>query len=186
MYNMDISIGSYKFRLEILILIAIVAWIMFGHLFYSCSLMGFREGLETMVGKEAVEQVENVANEVVDTIKKDEKKEGFVGANDAAYTGQFSKNDGPSYIMPPDTWAMPTLIYTPGTKPDAGVQAIWDRTPQPVPPPEGQLDMLATTPFKPECCPNAYSGSTGCACMTVEQYSYLRERGGNNVPYSQY
>ena len=30
MYNMEISIGSYKFRLEILILIVVVFWIMFG------------------------------------------------------------------------------------------------------------------------------------------------------------
>ena len=139
-----------------------------------------------MVGEDVVNKAEDAAKEVVDKIKKDEKKEGFVGANDVAYGPQFAKDDSPSYIMPPDTWAMPTLIYTPGTKPDAGVQAIWDRTPQPVPPPEGQLDMLATTPFKPECCPNSYSTSTGCACLTLEQYSYLRERGGNNVPYDIY
>lgn len=188
MYNMDISIGSYKFRLEVVILIVVIAWILIGHLLCSCCLISFREGLETMVGKDAVNKVEDAAKEVVDTIKKDEddEREGFVGANDVAYGPQFSKNYGPSYIMPPNTWAMPTLIYTPGTKPDAGVQSIWDRTPQPIPVPEGQLDMLATTPFKPECCPNAYSGSTGCACMTVDQYNYLRERGGNNVPYSEY
>lgn len=46
--------------------------------------------------------------------------------------------------------------------------------------------MFATTEFKPECCPNAYSSSTGCACMTIDQYSYLRNRGGNNVPYDIY
>jgi hypothetical protein len=183
MYNMDISFGSYKFRLEIVILIVVVAWILIGHLLCSCCLISFREGLETMVGKDAVEKVKDAAKEV---IKKDDKKEGFVGANDTAYGPQFAKDDSPSYILPPDTWSMPTLTYTPGTKPDAGVQSIWDRAPQPIPVPEGQLDMLATTPFKPECCPNAYSGSTGCACMTVDQYNYLRERGGNNIPYSEY
>jgi len=46
--------------------------------------------------------------------------------------------------------------------------------------------MFATTPFKPECCPSAFSSSTGCACMTTQQYNWLRERGGNNVPYSEY
>jgi len=40
--------------------------------------------------------------------------------------------------------------------------------------------------FKPECCPNTYSNSMGCACMTQSQYTYLIERGGNNIPYSEY
>jgi hypothetical protein len=48
------------------------------------------------------------------------------------------------------------------------------------------LSMFANTPFKPECCPNAYSNSSGCACMTTNQYNYLISRGGNNVPYSEY
>ena len=42
------------------------------------------------------------------------------------------------------------------------------------------------TPFKPQCCPTTYSNSMGCACMTMPQYTYLIERGGNNVPFSQY
>ena len=52
--------------------------------------------------------------------------------------------------------------------------------------PKDELDMFATTEFKPECCPNAYSNSSGCACMTVDQYKYLHNRGGNNVPYDIY
>ena len=46
--------------------------------------------------------------------------------------------------------------------------------------------MFDKTSFKPECCPNTYSNSMGCACMTNKQYNYLINRGGNNVPYSQY
>jgi hypothetical protein len=184
MYNMDISIGPYKFRLEIVILIVVIAWIMFGHLLCSCSKMGLKEGLETMVGKDVVEKAEKVADEVKDAVK--DKKEGFSGANSIGYDSQFANSNNAGYIMPPAKWSMPTLEYTPGTQADAGVKAIWDRKPQPIPVPEGQLDMLATTPFKPECCPNAYSGSTGCACMTVDQYNYLRQRGGNNVPYDIY
>ena len=46
--------------------------------------------------------------------------------------------------------------------------------------------MFANTPFKPECCPNAFSNSSGCACMTGGQFNYLVERGGNNIPYSEY
>jgi hypothetical protein len=184
---MDISIGSYKFRLEILLLIVVVAWILFGHLLCSCSKMGFKEGLETMVGEDVVQKIEKVADEVKESAKeKEDKKEGFTGANDLAYQAQFAGTNTPGYIMSPNKWSMPTLEYTPGTKPDAGVMSILDRKPQPIPVPEGQLDMLATTPFKPECCPNSYSTSTGCACMTVDQYNYLRDRGGNNVPYSEY
>lgn len=187
MYNMDISIGPYKFRLEIVILIVVIAWIMFGHLLCSCSKVGLKEGLETMVGEDVVKKAEKVAEDVKDAVKdKKDKKEGFAGANSIGYDSQFANSNNTGYIMPPNKWSMPTLEYTPGTEPDAGVRSIWDRKPQPIPVPEGQLDMLATTPFKPECCPNAYSGSTGCACMTVDQYNYLRQRGGNNVPYSEY
>jgi hypothetical protein len=42
------------------------------------------------------------------------------------------------------------------------------------------------TKFSPKCCPNTYSTSEGCACITMPQYNYLKERGGNNVPFSDY
>jgi len=46
--------------------------------------------------------------------------------------------------------------------------------------------LFKKTKFKPECCPNTYSNSMGCACMSNSQYKYLIERGGNNVPFSEY
>jgi len=46
--------------------------------------------------------------------------------------------------------------------------------------------LFNETPFSPQCCPTTYSNSRGCACMTMPQYTYLIERGGNNVPFSQY
>jgi len=153
MYNMEISIGSYKFRLEILILIVIVFWVMFGHVLCSCCLFKF---------------------------------EGFVGANNSSNGPQFGAAKIPGYIMNPSTWSMPTLSYSPGTTPSAGVNSILNRPKQPIPLPKDELDMFATTEFKPECCPNAYSSSTGCACMDMNSYNYLRNRGGNNVPYDVY
>jgi hypothetical protein len=51
-------------------------------------------------------------------------------------------------------------------------------------PESNQMLMFANTPFKPECCPNTYSTSTGCACMTGEQVNLLKSRG--NVAYSEY
>ena len=190
MYNMDVSIGTYKFRLEILLLIVIVSWIMFGHMLCSCSRVGLLEGMsmmkEGLVGKQQrrVAAVSNVYNDN----KTDEETttEGFVGANNMAAGPEFAGAKTPDYIMNPSKWSMPTLTYSPGATPDAGVKSIWDRPKQPIPLPEGQLSMFATTDFKPECCPNAYSSSTGCACMSVDQYSYLKQRGSNNVPYSEY
>ncbi len=171
MYNMEISIGSYKFRVEILIAIVIVFWIMFGHVLCSCCRVNI---FEKMTGMTTTSSMSSTTTE------------GFTGANNSAYGPEFAGAKTPDYIMNPSTWSMPTLTYSPGTKPDAGVKAIWDRPKQPIPLPKDELDMFATTPFAPECCPNAYSSSMGCACMTVDQYNYLRDRGGNNVPYSEY
>ena len=174
MYNMNtsISIGSHKltFRVEILVLIVVVFWLLWGHLLCSCSKMTIQDAFSLVEG----------------VTSRRRMTEGMSG-NNMAYTPEFAdfkKND--TVIMPPSTWSMPTLLFSPGQTPDAGVKAIWDRKPQPIPLPKGELDMFATTPFKPECCPNTYSISTGCACMTVDQYTYLRDRGGNNVPYSEY
>jgi hypothetical protein len=114
------------------------------------------------------------------------KKEGFTSSNNVAYGPEFAGAKTPDYIMNPSTWSMPTLTYSPGAASDAGVKAIWDRPKQPIPLPKDELDMFATTEFKPECCPNTYSSSMGCACMSVGQYDYLRTRGTNNVPYSEY
>ena len=161
---MELSIGSYKCRVEILIAIVVIFWIMFGHVLCSCSRISFSEGMALL----------------------NKTTEGFTGANNTSMGPEFAGAKTPDYIMNPSTWAMPTLTYSPGTRPDAGVKAIWDRPKQPIPLPEGEMDMFATTEFKPECCPNAYSSSTGCACMTMEQRNYLNSRGSNNVPYSEY
>jgi len=111
--------------------------------------------------------------------------EGFVGANtNYGESSRYSlSNDNP---INTSSWVQPNLTVTPGKPLSAGVKEILNRKPQPVPLPEGELDMFANTPFKPECCPNTYSNSTGCACMTTGQYNYLVTRGGNNVPYSEY
>jgi len=123
--------------------------------------------------------------------------EGFTGAN--TNYGESSsyilnqptntKNWGtPNLVVTPDTatWGMPNLSVTPGQPLSEGVKAFLNREAQPVPLPEDELLLFANTPFKPECCPNAYSNSTGCACMTGKQYNYLIQRGGNNIPYSEY
>ena len=165
MYNMEFK---YTVRLEILVIIFIVWAVLFGHLFCSCSKVGV---------KEAFQAVKNLTN-------KKKRKEGFVGAN--LNNGQSSPysltNNKPISTA---SWFTPNLSYRPGTT-NKGIQNILNRKKQPIPLPEGELSIFANTPFSPKCCPNSYSNSMGCACMTVDQYNYLINRGGNNVPYSEY
>lgn len=51
----------------------------------------------------------------------------------------------------------------------------------PVPLKDGELFYFEDNEFKPECCPSKYSTSTGCACISEEQMTYLNERGGNRT-----
>lgn len=193
---MNISIGSYSFRLEIILLIVIISWIMFGHLLCSCSRMSIKEGMETVAGKDVVKKVEKKVEEVVKkadevmkkegmTTMKKKVQEGFSGANNTG--SQFASNEDSGYIMSPDTWSMPSLTYSPGQSPSAAVEKIWQRKGSPSATlASGELDMFANTQFKPECCPSSFSTSSGCACLSVEQYNYLKNRGTNNTPYSEY
>ena len=178
MYNMEISIGSYKCRLEICLLIVVLFWVMFGHVMCSCCTMSMREGFNQMF--ETVKQKAEEKNP--NTI--DIAKEGFVNSNNKAYGPEFSTSKSAGYIMSPDTWSMPTLSYSKGTVPSTGAQDILNRNNPPLA--EGEMDIFANTPFKPECCPNAFSSSEGCACMDISQYQNLIHRGGNNVPYDIY
>jgi hypothetical protein len=117
------------------------------------------------------------------------KKEGFTPAN--TNYGQSSpyllSSMGGHSSINTNNWNQKDLSIVNG-KFGSGVSDILDRPKQQIPLPEGELDMFANTQFKPECCKNnpAYSLSTGCACMTTDQYNYLATRGGNNVPYSEY
>jgi len=81
----------------------------------------------------------------------------------------------------PKKWEQPTLAICPD---QPLTQAVTDivRRKYGKPIPGTNEVMFETTKFKPECCPNTYSTSTGCACMTLGQYKWLNERGGNNSP----
>jgi hypothetical protein len=183
--------------MEICILIFVLFWIMFGHVLCSCCTMSMQEGMQMIqeglvatapVAKKRVYDNNHTTDSTSsDTTSSDTTTtEGFVSSNNKAYGPEFGASKAPGYIMRPDSWAMPTLSYSKGTTPSAGAQAIMNRPQQPIPLREGELDMFATTQFKPECCPNSFSSSEGCACMTNQQLKYLHGRGGNNVPYSEY
>jgi hypothetical protein len=111
--------------------------------------------------------------------------EGFVGANtNYGESSKYSLTNNKRINT--SSWFAPNLTYSKGGKEGKSVQNILNRPKQQIPLPDGQMLMFANTEFKPDCCPNAYSNSMGCACMTVDQYNYLIDRGGNNVPYSEY
>jgi hypothetical protein len=153
---MDINILGFKFNLEVLILIGVLYLIMCGHLFCSCCRMNLMEG--------------------------------FTGAN--TNNGQSSPYTlgAPGIKETEDAmkWGQPTMVVEKGKPLDPAVKKFLERPSQKLPLPEGQLDFFAKMEFKPECCPNAYSSSTGCACMSGNDYNYLIERGSNNIPYSEY
>jgi len=115
----------------------------------------------------------------------EKKKEGFTGAN--INYGQSSPYDlGSNTPVDTSSWGNQSMVVTPGQPVSPAVQQFYDRPEQPIPLPEGQMNLFFNTPFKPECCPNTYSTGSGCACMTGKQYSWLIHRGGNNMPYSEY
>jgi hypothetical protein len=209
MYNMDISLFGLKLNLEVLILIGIVYLIMVSHTVCGCCNMhGIMEAFGNYTNSRNSnsrssnsrssnsrnygsnydnDSSSSNSNKNIKLLAAEEiLKEGFVGAN--TNYGQSSPYTlGQDVPVDTSKWGQPDLVVTPGQPLSPGVKAILDREPQPVPLPEGEMLMFANTPFKPECCPNTYSNSMGCACMTAEQYNYIGPlRSGNNVPYSEY
>ena len=206
---MDISIFGYKLNLEILILIGVVYLILVGHTVCGCCNMGkimegFSEaatalkdsGKKPEVAKAmalaTVPMGTQVAPVTPGTIVPSTAattdvpvKEAFTGAN-INYGESSLYNLNNDQEVNTSSWSAQNMTVTPGQPLSAGVKQFLAREPQPVPLPEGEMLMFANTPFKPECCPNTFSTSTGCACMTGNQYNYLILRGGNNVPYSEY
>ena len=176
MYNMDISIFGYKIGLEILILIGIIYLILATHTICGCcNFYSLIEGMETKTTNSGTTATKAT---------KATKKEGFTGANiNYGESSVYNLNDTP---INTSSWSAQNMTVVPGQPLSAGVKAFLAREEQPVPLPEGEMLMFANTPFKPECCPNTYSNSSGCACMTSGQYNYLITRGSNNVPYSEY
>jgi hypothetical protein len=214
--NMEISIFGIKIKLGVVILLVLLFWVLWGHVLCSCSRVGLLEGLENITNSASNEKVCKDAAGNIIVCPKDSKEiidgpleasgtvgeteqaatinpelpslsavEGFVGANtNYGESARFNLSNNSS--LNTKKWFTPNLTYKKGTDGGKGVQNILNRPKQAIPLPEGEMLMFANTQFKPECCPNAYSNSTGCACMDVGQYNYLINRGGNNVPYSEY
>jgi hypothetical protein len=188
---MEISIMGYKINLEILILIGIVYLILVFHTLYgTCDCHGIIEGMKYKYHHHKKHhrygrQHQGRQHQGRHNRNGMTTMEGFAGANtNYGESSLYSlTNNKP---INTSSWTQPDLTVTQGQPISQGVKNILNRPEQPIPLPEGELDLFATVDFKPECCPNTYSTSTGCACMTTGQYNYLVTRGGNNVPYSEY
>jgi len=209
MYNMDISILGYKINLEVLILIGVIYLILVGHTFCGCCSFGMMEGFDgsgnTLTDSQKIKMekdkmkiqklksnlaTQNAAGGPTSatptaTAPSTTTTEGFTGAN-INYGESSLYNLSDDQQINTSSWSTPNMTVKSGQPLNAAVKQFLSREPQPLPLPEGELLMFANTPFKPECCPNTYSNSSGCACMTGDQYNYLVLRGGNNVPYSSY
>ena len=199
---MELTIPKLTFRIEILILIAILFFILWSHVICSCSTISAVEGMAV-----AKKVVEKMTNGIKTTMPKPDAKRGTgmetgmgtgmgMGTGKEGFSGANINNGQPALTTRPlvdtSSWFTPNLTYSSGGQISQGIQDILNRPTQPIPLPEGELLMFVNTPFKPECCSTSYSNSMGCACMTVTnngkqgQYEYLRTRGGNNVPYSEF
>ena len=204
MYNMNFSdldnLLNHTISIKILILIGVAYYIIVTATLESCcNSRELIEGLEGMIkNKQFVPNKNTNTNTTTTTTTapkpssppssvqsgSSKKKEGFVGAN--TNYGE-SSTYSLAHAKPLDTskWGAPTLTVS-GNNVSPAAQAIINRPNQSFPLPEGQLSMFDNMPFSPECCPNTYSSSMGCACMNSNTYNYLITRGGNNQPYSEY
>ena len=190
MYNMDITLFGFKMNLEILILIGVIYLILVAHTVGGCCNMPLiMEGLKSMDSSNTLKSSDSSTTDASGNMMKmammKKQQEGFTGANtNYGQSSQYSLGDYSS--VDTSSWGQPTMTVTPGKPLSKGVKDFLNREEQPVPLPEGEMLLFANTPFKPECCPNTYSNSSGCACMTAGQYNALISRFGNNVPYSEY
>ena len=196
-------------RINTILLIVILIIILTGHVVCSCSKMSASKVVEklTKMGKDSngssnkqqlkVDAINTVVAKKMphlaslkgsSTTTTTSTTEGFTGAN--TNYGQSAPyllgSPGGTATIDTNSWNQPELVVKCDGSYGKGVSDILGRQKQPIPLQEGELDIFATTPFKPECCPNFYSNSNGCPCMTTDQYNYLQTRGGNNVPYSEY
>ena len=200
---MDISIFGFKLNLEVLILIGIVYLILVGHTICGCANFYRKiEGMDNLTqhmpetvpaspssptsgGYATPAPASSSVNSTSGSSKKTAATEGFSGAN-TNYGESASYPLNQTTYLDTSKWGAPSLTIIPGKPIPKAAQAIIDRPNQSLPLPEGQLSLFDNMPFSPECCPNTFSSSMGCACMNSQTYNFLIQRGMNNVPYSEY
>ena len=210
---MHITLLGYRVNVEIILLIGVLYLIVAIHTIVgSCNSNAFVEGLE-MIGKKALggstaatavhpgatsvspgkdlptqKAVAGLKASASSNLMKKKKahpaskKEGFTGASYQTAYGPESGLGSSAGLEIVDSSPLSLDAWKQFGRPQHPVH----ENSQPVPLPEGEMLLLANNEFSPDCCPNVYSNSSGCACMTVKQANWLRERGSNNIPYNEY
>jgi hypothetical protein len=169
---------KFNFRVEIILLVIILILMLVAPMLLSCTnhspyklLEGFVEGFVEGVAKTLNEDDKKKSVEPFDTMTSDpntEKKKKVIPG--------ISVPAGVTDSPDTDPTTTPTEGFSNLNK-KRSKHKLW----------KSEIPLIFdNTPFSPECCPTTYSNSLGCACMSMPQYTYLIERGGNNVPFSQY
>jgi hypothetical protein len=184
------------FNLGNLVILSVLVMIIFSHTLCSCSHLSYKQGMYMLEGftSEITKDNKKASAESKSVLKNGEEPspipaEPMSGVSDKKAKKEGFSNYASSQITSVNTksWFTPDLEYRKGNE-NAEVKSIFARKQQTLPLAKGELSFFAKTPFSVDCCKNgsSYSSSDGCACMTVPQYSYLQNRGGNNEPYSEY
>ena len=106
------------------------------------------------------------------------KKEGFKNSLNPTDLDYVS---GDSYTM--SSWVDSAKNYAKGVGNTDHLNSYQYNTGTPIPLPEGELFLFAQNKFSPKCCPSTYTSSSGCACISQDQYNFLVTRGNNrNFP----
>lgn len=180
---LKIKIGPFEIRGELLILIVLMSWILFVSLCVSCLKINFNISHVFGAAKGIIEGFTERGASVSSPISSIYIPPSPLLANDLNIYPR-------STISPADNLAVSTdkgLLLS-ETVEGTPIGAEYKLTPEfkPLQMPAGELDMLASTKFKPECCPSTYSTASGCVCLIDQQKIFLSQRGGNNFPVSEY
>jgi hypothetical protein len=163
---MEIKVFGYEVRVEIVVACIIIGMVAGLFMFCDCFQYSILEGMAG-TGRKAKKGRENFSLQ-----NKMDVKEGFANLNN----NDLHINN--SYTM---GWVQKAKQYASGMGYKNKLNSYKDNVGTPVPLPEGELFFFADNKFKPECCPSTYSDSTGCACLSQDQVTYINERGGNRT-----
>lgn len=169
---MELNIMGFKLRLEVIILIVILGYVLSGHLICSCSRITLAEGFNIMKGHSTFEGLGNK-----NRVNKFSNTPTFEGMNtlegsDLAYSmgdGVANSWEVPYTGAPSssDDWKSKLESNT-GDNPSMAIES-------------GEMAIFSNNKFDPKCCPSSFSSSSGCLCQTLEQADYLNMRGGNRT-----
>jgi len=182
--NTDIVIFGNTFSIWSILIICVIIYVMFVNIFVGCCtdhpinvLSRIVKGFNDVMNNRMLEyQLNPIAG----------FREGFTNNGVLNTSNYETLNQNLAQSPSPQSWGQQSLTIDGTNPPSQAVVEILNRPKQPLPLKEGEMDFFANTKFSPSCCPNSYSNSQGCACMDVGSYNYLINRGGNNVPYSEY